>query len=181
DISGSIPPVSNKPQRGDWFLGYADYCTKAGVPLISSFNVKFNVSTDGKTDVEQPLPLKLGWQLGFRAGSYGLCEVAISEGICLITGPRYIYFCINDFTNASNNYFRAAFAESILSPHILGRINYSKLQQDAGAFSLAEDDDYNNPTEIQRLHFQIIDEYGRIVRFNNMDWSCAIMFDVLYD
>jgi hypothetical protein len=135
--------------------------------------------------------LKLGWQLGFRAGSYGLCEVAISEGICLITGPRYIYFCINDFTNASNNYFRAAFAESILSPHILGRINYSKLQQDAGAFSLAEDDDYNNslnrtreyfgPTEIQRLHFQIIDEYGRIVRFNNMDWSCAIMFDVLYD
>ena len=191
DISGSIPSVSNKPRRGDWFLGYADYCSKQGIQLISSFNIKFNVSTDGKTDVEQPLPLKLGWQLGFRAGSYGLCEVAISEGICLITGPRYIYFCINDFTNASNNYFRAAFAESILSPHILGRINYSKLQQDAGAFGLAEDDDYNNslnrtreyfgPTEIQRLHFQIIDEYGRIVRFNNMDWSCAIMFDVLYD
>jgi len=191
DISGSIPHVSNNPKRGDWKLGYADYCTKAGVPLISSFNIKFNVSTDGTPDVEQPLPLKLGWQLGFRAGSYGLCEVALSEGICLITGPRYIYFCINDFTNASNNYFRAAFAESILSPHILGRINYSKLQQDAGVFGLAEDDDYNNslnrtreyfgPTEIQRLHFQIIDEYGRIVRFNNMDWSCAIMFDVLYD
>jgi len=191
DISGSILHVSNNPKRGDWKLGYADYCIKAGLPLISSFNIKFNVSTDGTPDVEQPLPLKLGWQLGFRAGSYGLCEVAISEGICLITGPRYIYFCINDFTNASNNYFRAAFAESILSPHILGRINYSKLQQDAGAFGLAEDDDYNNslnrtreyfgPTEIQRLHFQIIDEYGRIVRFNNMDWSCAIMFDVLYN
>lgn len=191
DISGSTPNVTDSPQRGDWLLGYADYCRKAGVPLISSFNIKFNVSTDGTPDVEQPLPLKLGWQLGFRAGSYGLCEVAISEGICLITGPRYIYFCINDFTNASNNYFRAAFAESILSPHILGRINYSKLQQDAGAFGLAEDDDYNNslnrtreyfgPTEIQRLHFQIMDEYGRIVRFNNMDWSCAIMFDVLYD
>ena len=191
DISGSIPNVTDNPQRGDWLLGYADYCSKQGIPLVNSFNIKFYVSTDGETDVEQPLPLKLGWQLGFRAGSYGLCEVAISEGICLITGPRYIYFCINDFTNASNNYFRAAFAESILSPHILGRINYSKLQQDAGAFSLAEDDDYNNslnrtreyfgPTEIQRLHFQILDEYGRIVRFNNMDWSCAIMFDVLYD
>jgi len=194
DSSGSTEvntsPIST-PRRGEWFLGAPSYCYTFGVPLINSFNIKFNVSTDGKTDVEQPLPLKLGWQLGFRAGSYGLCEVAISEGICLITGPRYIYFCINDFTNASNNYFRAAFAESILSPHILGRINYSKLQQDAGAFSLAEDDDYNNslnrtreyfgPTEIQRLHFQIIDEYGRIVRFNNMDWSCAIMFDVLYD
>ena len=144
DISGSNPSVIDKPQRGDWRLGYADYCSNQGIPLVNSFNIKFNVSTDGKTDVEQPLPLKLGWQLGFRAGSYGLCEVAISEGICLITGPRYIYFCINDFTNASNNYFRAAFAESILSPHILGRINYSKLQQDAGAFGLAEDDDYNN-------------------------------------
>jgi hypothetical protein len=187
-VNGS--PVTT-PRRGEWFLGAPSYCYTFGIPLINSFNIKFNVSTDGTPDVEQPLPLKLGWQLGFRAGSYGLCEVAISEGICLITGPRYIYFCINDFTNASNNYFRAAFAESILSPHILGRINYSKLQQDAGAFGLAEDDDYNNslnrtreyfgPTEIQRLHFQIIDEYGRVVRFNNMDWSCAIMFDVLYD
>lgn len=194
DSSGSTnvntSPVDT-PKRGEWLLGSPSYCYTFGIPLINSFNIKFNISIDGKIDVEQPLPLKLGWQLGFRAGSYGLCEVAISEGICLITGPRYIYFCINDYTNASNNYFRAAFAESILSPHILGRINYSKLQQDAGAFSLAEDDDYNNslnrtreyfgPTEIQRLHFQIIDEYGRIVRFNNMDWSCAIMFDVLYD
>ena len=191
DISGSIPTTIDTPIRGDWLLGYADYCNKQGLSLISSFNIKFNVSTNGETDTDQPLPLKLGWQLGFRAGSYGLCEVAISEGICLITGPRYIYFCINDFTNASNNYFRAAFAESTLSPHILGRINYARLQQQSGAFSLAEDDDYNNslnrtreyfgPIEIQRLHFQIIDEYGRIVRFNNMDWSCAIMFDILYN
>jgi len=174
-----------------WNLGVPDSCHSQGIPLISSFKIRFNVDVDGKEDLQQPMPLKLGWQLGFRLGTYGLNEIAISEGICLITGPRYIYFCVNEFSNAANNYFKAAFSESILSPHILGRINYAKLEQDAGVFRLGEDDDYNTslnrtreyfgPIEIQKLHFQILDEYGRVVRFNNMDWSCALMFDILYD
>ena len=85
----------------------------------------------------------------------------------------------------------AAFSSSSLSPHIIARVNYNVLVQTNGIYNFGEDDYFNDtinrtreyfgPVDIQKLHFQILDEYGRIVDFNNMDWSCALTFDVLYD
>ena len=40
-----------------------------------------------------------------------------------------MYVAINDYNNSSNNFFRAAFSESILSPHILGRLNITSAVQ----------------------------------------------------
>ena len=149
--------------------------------------------SDNIEDLDTPLPLKLGWLLGFRAGSYTL-EHGIpvySEGICSIVGPKYIYLCINDYTNAANNHFIAAFSSSTLSPHIITRINYQHLREKYNLWSYGEDNDFNDnntrsreyfgPVDIQKLHFQILDEYGRVIDFNNMDWSCALTFDILYD
>ena len=99
-----------------------------------------------------------------------------------------------DFTRhlmLSNNYV-AAFSSSILSPHTLARINYSALvNRSGGSYVFAEDDinsdlmnrtrEYFGPVDIRKLHFQILDEYGRVVDLNNMDWSCTLTFDVLYD
>ncbi len=161
-----------------------------GIPFVSSFLINFTVDVNGNKDLTNPIVLKLGWQLGFRFGSYGLSEVAISEGICQIIGPRYIFFCINDFTNASNNYFTAAFSDSIISPYILGKINYAATVEDNN-YGVIEDDDFSSsvnrtreyfgPININKLQIQILDEYGRVVDLNNMDWSCALLFDILYD
>ena len=100
----------------DEFTGKSKFSDSSGRTL------HFNKLSDSDDDLDTPLPLKLGWLLGFRAGSYTL--PAISEGICAISGPRYIYICINDYTNAGNNNFTAAFSSSTLSPHIIARINY---------------------------------------------------------
>ena len=176
DISYSIDPASQK-----------SIFTSTG-----SFTINFNVDSQGKVDLDSPLPLKLGWLLGFRGGAYNsINNQIISEGICSITGPKYIYLCINDFTNAANNYFTAAFTNSTISPYIIARMNYQTLLQSDGIYKYTEDDEFSNshnrtreyfgPVDIQKLHFQILDEYGRVINLNNMDWSCALTFDILYD
>ena len=177
-ISYSIDPVNGKSKFTN----------------TNKFTLNFNMDSSNNYDLDNPLPLKLGWLLGFRAGTYESTSSSyeiISEGVCAITGPKYIYICINDFTNAGNNNFTAAFSSSTLSPHIIARINYQSLVQQNGHYSFAQEDDFNDPinrsreyfgpVDIQKFHFQILDEYGQVVDFNGMDWSCALTFDILYD
>ena len=101
---------------------------------------------------------------------------------------RYLYLCINDYTAAGGNNFVALYNESTISPHIIGRIQYQQLLQRNGVYNYGTDDrtfeatrEYFGPVDIQKLNLQILDEYGRVVDFNNMDWSCSISFDILYD
>jgi len=153
--------------------------------------IYFNRDVDGNSDLQIPLPLKLGWLLGFRAGEYTLKpgESVSSEGICSITGPRYIYVCINDYNYAGNNYYIGAFTESVISPDIIARLNYQGLLQDATIYKYSEYSDevkvrtrdYFGPVNIQKLHIQVLDEYGRLVDFNNMDWSFILEMEILYD
>ena len=175
---------------------------KSKVTIQNGKTLYFNkmFGNDSGYDLDNPLPLKLGWLLGFRAGSYESnsgsgTTVIESEGLCSLVGPKYIYICINDYTNAGNNNFTAAFSSSTLSPNIIARINLKAISQNIiysnENVGYCQDDDFNDihtrtreyfgPVDIQKLHFQILDEYGRVVEFNNMDWSCALTFDVLYD
>ena len=170
--------------------GRSVFAAPVGSVSPSSFTINFNVDADGVTDNTVPLLLRLGWQLGFRAAVY-TSQVAISEGICNIAGPQYAFVAINDYNNSSNNYFKAAFSESILSPHIIGRINLARLLECNGAYKSAQDDNYNDsidrtrdyfgPTDILRLAITLYDEYGRVIDLNNMDWSFVLSFICLYD
>ena len=182
DITFNVDQISGKST----FSGFTGDLSNA----ILHFNKTYG--DNGTYDLNTPLPLKLGWLLGFRAGAYEHDKGTItSEGICSIVGPKYVYICVNDYTNAANNHFVAAFSSSVLSPHIIARVNYQTLVQNNGIYNYSEDDDFNDshtrsreyfgPVDINRLHFQILDEYGRVLDFNNMDWSCALTFDVMYD
>ena len=53
---------------------------------------------------------------------------------------KYLYISINDFTNASNNGFVAAFSESTLSKDIIARIQYQGLIQKDGLYNFWDDD-----------------------------------------
>jgi hypothetical protein len=176
DISYNVDPISGK----SIFTNHDP----------SSHTIYFNKDCHVADDFNTPLPLKLGWLLGFRAGVYHLESGAsiVSEGIPQIASPKYIYFCINDYTNAGINNFVAAFSQSTLSPNIMTRVLYQDLLQSKGIYNLSQEDDvpnairdYFGPVDIQKLHVQFLDEYGRVVDFNNMDWSCSLTFDILYD
>ena len=41
--------------------------------------------------------------------------------------------------------------------------------------------EYFGPVNIDRLHISLLDEYGRELELNNMDWSMTLVFEHLYD
>lgn len=156
----------------------------------NNYQIYFNTDCNGNQDLETPLPFKLGWNLGFRVGSYNLAAntVVYSEGIANLNVPKYLYISINDFVNSSSNTFIATFNDSTLAKSIIGRIHYNNLIQNDGVYNNGDDDDvinanrsYYGPVDIKKLHIKVLDEYGRIVDFNNMDWSFTINLDILYD
>lgn len=169
----------------------------------NSFRIIMGVGTDGSTDVTEPLPFFLGWNLGYRlnvyesgpgsvdaSGNIMLPPAIISEGICYIKGPQYMFVAVDDYNNNVNNYYVSAYADSINSKNILARINLSSVLQSNGVYQTGEDDgfstqvnrsrNYFGPVNIERLRITLYDEYGRIINLNNMDWSCALMFECMY-
>ncbi len=165
--------------------------TGSGKMIIGSKDGNFNFSVNflsdkfGNDDTQTPLPLKLGWLMGFREGYYENNKTYISEGIVNLIGPRYAYLVIDDFNNNVNDGFYAAFTSSILNKNILARIS---LQGDS--FNISSQNNlmlittprqYFGPVDIQKLQIQLLDEYGRILNLNNMDYSFCLTFQTVYD
>lgn len=164
------------------------------------YKIYFNSNSLGEvlpvSENPQPLQMTLGWMLGYRAlnglnGVYtSTANGIISEGICNVQGPRYIYVSIDDFVNSSNNYFTAAFASSVMAPNIITRINVADLMQDVTVYHYAQQEGYSTeldrsrsyfgPVDIQKLRVTLYDEYGRVINLNNMDWSMELMFECIY-
>jgi len=40
---------------------------------------------------------------------------------------------------------------------------------------------YFGPVDIERLEIKLLDEYGRIIDLNNMDWYVALTMECLYE
>jgi hypothetical protein len=87
------------------------------------FELDFLTDKNGNEDRQTPLPLKLGWMMGFREGQYLNNTSYIAEGLVDLNGPRYIYLVIDDFNNNVTDGFYAAFNSSILNKNILARVS----------------------------------------------------------
>ena len=124
----------------------------------------------------------LGWQLGFRNNVYIIegGQEAKSEGLCQVSGPRYVFLTIDDYNNNVNNFFISAFSDSINSRNILTRIDFPHTNEDAYGSQINRTRTYFGPVTIEKMHIQLIDEYGRNVNMNNMDWSFSLMFECMY-
>ena len=109
----------------------------------------------------------------------------MSEGIVDLTGPRYIYLVVDDFNNNVNNNFYSAFNSSILNKNILARISlttnvFNNLEQN-NLNIITTPRQYFGPIDIQKLQVQLLDEYGRIITLNNMDYSFCLTMQIVYD
>lgn len=170
----------------------------SAVPKLGTGPVRilFAVDNGGNLSVEENLQLRLGWELGFRMGHYeGINNTdgfsIVSEGICMITGPRYAYISLNDGQKSTGSSFVAAFANSSLDKNIITRINVAAVTDDVGVYKVSSDAglsnqlnrtrEYFGPVDIERLEIKLFDEYGRILELNNMDWSMTLVFEKLYD
>ena len=179
------------------------------------FTLRWCVNNDGKLDMDTTAQLRFGWQLGFRAGSYICGGVpyhpkwteditdlsnnmfsqqtvgsAVSEGVVLITGPRYCFLAINDHKTSTGPAMLVAYANSTLDDNIITRINLTSTMSSTHAFQYSDNPgqttqlnrkrEYFGPVDIHRLEITLYDEYGRFLDLNNMDWSFTLAFEKLY-
>ena len=149
------------------------------------FSINFLTDKYGNEDKQTPLPLKLGWLMGFREGFYENNTTYVSEGIIDLLGSRYIYLVVDDFNNSVLDGFYGAFTSSILNKNILARISlqgsvFNYLTKDTFNLITAPRQ-YFGPVDIQKLQIQLLDEYGRILNLNNMDYSLCLTFQTIYD
>ena len=152
---------------------------------ITMYSINFQTDRFGNEDRQTPLPLKCGWLMGFRQGYYENNVSYISEGIIDFVGAKYIYLVVDDFNNSVNDGFYGAFNSSILNKNILARISLQ-----GSVFSIISQSNflltttprqYFGPVDIQKLQIQLLDEYGRILNLNNMDYSFCLTFQTIYD
>lgn len=186
---------------GRSILGYptGDAVTTPSI-LAAGFNVHFAIDQYGNRDLDNSLQMKLGWKLGYRMGNYIVAgnststtssNVALSEGVCLVSPPRYAFISIDDGQKASNNNYSVAFAESSLVQDIIARLNYAADVKRNSAYLLGSDiglenamnrtRQYFGPVDIDKIRIRLLDEYGRILDLNHMDWSMTLTFVVLYE
>ena len=150
-----------------------------------TINLDFQSDINGTPDYGTPLPLKLGWMLGYREGYYENGTSYVSEGIANTGGPNYMYLVVDDFNNNVNNNFYSAFNSSLLNKNILARIS---LQPSAfptivqnNLNLLTNPREYFGPIHIQKMQIQLLDEYGRVIDLNNMDYSFCLTMQFIYE
>jgi hypothetical protein len=152
---------------------------------VFNFTLDFQSDGNGNADFSTPLPLKMGWLMGFRNGIYINNSAYVSEGVVDLTGSRYLYLAIDDYNNNVNNSFYSAFNSSILNKNILARISLQTTVFDVFSQNnlslITYPRKYFGPVDIQKMNIQLLDEYGRILNLNNMDYSFCLTFETVYD
>ena len=155
----------------------------------ATLELNFQADRYGVYDEGTPLPLKFGWILGFRNGVYVENIDYVSEGIIDISGPKYFFLVFNDYNNNVNDGFFNVFNSSVLNKNILARITPTSMNQ-TNPYSVNQQNNlltittprlYFGPVNIQSINIQLLDEYGRILDLNNMDFSFCITLDNIYD
>jgi len=157
---------------------------QSGASLFN-FTLNFQASNSGEDDTI-PLPLKFGWLIGFRNGIYTGNSSYVSEAVIDLKGFKYMFLVVDDCNNNVNNSFYSAFNSSVLNKNILARISL----QNTSYFDTAAQNNlslvttarqYFGPVDIQKLGIQLLDEYGRVVDLNNMDFSFCLTLQSIYD
>jgi len=136
--------------------------------------------------------LTLGWILGFRNNSIiknGKNVVIKYEGLnsyeaenCYDRGVsnKYYLLSVNDYQNNHNTAFVSVFKyQSLTDNNILCKM--TKSNEDKMKTLLYPKRVYFGPTNINKLHIKIYDEYGRILDVNNGDLSIELECEILYD
>jgi len=170
--------INNNSGSGQMMVGPLD-------ASLNTLSLNFQADRFGIDDRNTPLPLKFGWTLGFRNGIYTNNLNYVSEGVVDVTGPRYVYLVVDDHNNNVNNGFYSAFNSSLLNNNILARITlqsrFFDVQLSNNLNIVTTPREYFGPVNITTLNIQLLDEYGRVVDLNNMDFSFCLTLITEYD
>ena len=150
---------------------------------------KFKYSIQFATENTSNIYETAGWVLGFRYGNYLEQQGTFrSEGIFDGGGDRYIYFCLEDYNYNTNNNNIVCFNGSNMSKNILGKIylyngkfqlNINDIPDNSVSFTKTRQ--YTGPVDLKKVKITLLDQFGKLIDLNNMDFSFTLQLEILYE
>jgi hypothetical protein len=148
------------------------------------YRIEFDLDENGNKD-RNYLKSKLGWCLGFREPVYEITpgKELVAEGTIDINPFHYLYISVDDFHAHNPNSFIVPSTQSYINPNILARVSLDPttyafggliVASNVGGKMLTDKRSYEGKNNIQKLRVQILDEFGRVVDLNKMDFSFAL-------
>lgn len=160
---------------------------------ILAIGFDFTLNENKEKDITTDIKTKIGWNLGFIRPKYYDNRTYTADTQINMDTIKYMYLMINDYNNSvNNNFFIGAFPKYVLNKNILARIpitppsqqitnNYQIIQQENQLTQHMEPRRYFGPVDIQRLHIQLYDEFGRILDIDKANYSICLTFQCMYD
>lgn len=151
---------------------------------IENIGLDFTKNIEGKVD-NHDIRTKLGWNLGFTYPKYNGLIHYESNAVVDMKTIKHMYLSVDDYQKSVNNIFVNAFDNVNVNENTLARI--SSVSED---FTILMDNSlglittprkYFGPVDLQRLHIQIFDDHGRILHFNEGNFSFVLTIKTLYD
>ena len=190
------PPTHNEidPTNLRCFIDPITKKTRLYIQSTSTerYKIHFNVDNTGKED-KYNFKSKLGWALGFREPTYVIdgtqtvfnsadsVQYIESESFINIHPFQYLYLSVDEFSQSKANSFLAPGANSFMNSNVLARISMNDYTFGTTTYASKENGKllsdkriYNGKTDIQRLHIQLLDDFGRVVDLNGMDFSFVL-------
>jgi len=148
-------------------------------------NTKFNISfVDENTN---NLMLNVGWILGFRHGKYlNLKDIkCVSEGVFDDGGNRYLYLCLKDYNKNVSNSNIVYFDDTTMRNDVLAKIylidGVFSMRRDDNPFDYSKKREYFGPISFEKFEIQLVDQYGKQINLNNMDFSFSLELKQIYN
>ena len=175
--------------------------TKASLALaLTTPTIIFTIDIDNKTHVTAPsgsiiefdidstgnfakynFKFRLGWILGFRKQSYTFTSSALnSECLVDLSGPRYLYLVVDEFTGAGNQNSFLSTSKNVLAriPISLQVYPFMSVYPFHRTNGLLSDiRSYTGKVDIQKLNVQLVNENGIVMDLNGADFSFCLRIE----
>ena len=148
--------------------------------------IEFDVDSTGNF-AKYNFKFRLGWLLGFRKQSYTFTSNPLkSECLIDLTGPRYLYLVIDEFTsNGNQSSFVSPLPTSLINKNVLARIPISQtIYQFTSVYPfnrsnglLSDCRSYTGKVDIQKINVQLVNENGIVMDLNGADFSFCIRLE----
>lgn len=157
-------------------------------------NISFDFTSDKNGNTKRfDFKSSLGWLLGFRKTTITFTGTSLtafmtngfkSGAFIDLTGIKYIYLVIDEFTTSGNpSSFVSPLPNSLMNKNIIARISMSQHNYPFGSILpanlenghlLTDIRSYTGKVDIQKMNIQLVDEFGRNVNLNGSDFSFCL-------
>jgi hypothetical protein len=155
---------------------------QSGIVFIENKNGantdKFKLDFAPLPEDNRPLSSNLGWLLGFRRSMYDGKALYISEAPANFVCDKYLFLVVDEYATNKSDIFYSCFTASLLNKSIIARII---LQPNNTLQVVSEPRHYFGQIDINKIKVQLLDEYGKPIRFKHIDYSFCLKFHTVYN